>query len=260
MTAMNDLAHDDGAALPPDLHPLEYCALSSPAPEGGKVHNSVLRKLGGMVLGGVYPPGEVLPREDELAARMEVSRTSVREAVKVLCAKGLLETRQRVGARVRPRDEWRLLDPDVLSWHPDIRADEPLVSSLIEARRIIEPAAAELAAARATASDLARMEQAYLGMERAIPYDLQACCEADLAFHRAMVAASGNLVLKGLVGTIEAGLRASFLVTNGLMRAQSKALAAHKDLVERIRFRDPRGARAATDRLLDIAAEDLHNG
>jgi len=75
----------------------------------------------------------VLPREEELCAMLGVSRTSVREAVKVLSAKGLVEARRRVGVRVLSRDDWRLLDPVVLSWHPDIQNDSELISGLIEA-------------------------------------------------------------------------------------------------------------------------------
>jgi GntR family transcriptional regulator, galactonate operon transcriptional repressor len=232
-------------------------ALPGTSAEGGRVHDSVVRTLGGWVLGGHYRPGEVLPREDDMATQIGVSRTTVREAVKVLCAKGLLETKPRIGVKVRPRDDWRLLDPVVLSWHPDIRLDADLVSGLIEARRIIEPAAADFAAQRATGADLAAIEGAYNAMARSLPNDIAACCEADLAFHRAVISASHNIVLKGLIGTIEAALRAAFVVTGELMATQSKALAAHHDVLEKIRFRDARGARAKMLKLLDIAAEDL---
>ena len=132
----------------------------------GRIHGSVVDAIGRWILGGTYAPDDLLPREDDLAVELGVSRTSIREAVKVLSAKGLLQARRRVGVRVRDRDDWNLLDPQVLSWHPDVGRDEALITSLIEARRIIEPAAAALAAKRATAADLARIEQAYLGMER----------------------------------------------------------------------------------------------
>ena len=227
---------------------------------GGKVHDSVVRTLGAWVLSGRYAPGEVLPREDALAASFGVSRTSVREAVKVLSAKGLLETRQRVGVKVRPRQDWRMLDPAVLSWHPDLQRDPELVSSLIEARRIIEPAAAELAARRGTAADLADIESAYLGMERAIPHDLEGCCEADLAFHRGVIAASHNIVLRSLVGTIETALKAAFMLTTSLMENQARTLSVHKAVLDCIRFRDTAGARSAMNRLLDVAAEDFDRG
>ncbi len=223
----------------------------------GKIHDSVVSAIGRWILGGVYGPADLLPREDDLAEKLGVSRTSVREAVKVLSAKGLLQARPRVGIRVRSRDDWNLLDPLVLSWHPDVGRDAALITSLIEARRIIEPAAAALAAVRATGADLARIEQAYLGMERNVRTDLEACCEADLRFHASLIAASHNVVLKGLTGTIEAALRATFTVTNRLMTAQSRALAAHRAVFECVRMRDADGARAATIDLLGVAAHDL---
>jgi GntR family galactonate operon transcriptional repressor len=225
---------------------------------GSRIHHSLVNVLGSHILGGIYAPGDMLPREEELCALFGVSRTSVREAVKVLSAKGLVEAKRRVGVRVRSRDEWRLLDADVLSWHPDIKSDTELVSGLIEARRIFEPAAAELAARRGTAVDLAAIETAFEAMRRAIPNDLPGVCKADLAFHRGVIAASHNVVLRGLVGMLEAALNASFLVTNQLMEAQSRALAAHQDVLDAIRNRDTAGARAAMSRLLDIAADDLH--
>ena len=227
------------------------------ASAGSRVHDSLVRHLGGRILGGVYGPGEMLPREAELCALLGVSRTSVREAVKVLSAKGLVEARRRVGVRVRPRDDWRLLDPVVLSWHPDIGNDGELIAGLIEARRIVEPAAAELAARRGTGSDIAAIETAFDAMRDAIPHDLDGACRADLAFHRAVIAASHNIVLKGLIGTLEAALGASFAVTYRLMEVQSRALAAHRAVLDAIRMRDTAGARAAMNRLLDIAAHDL---
>jgi len=222
------------------------------------VHGSVVAAIGRSILRGVYAPGDLLPREDDLAEELGVSRTSVREAVRVLAAKGLLQARRRVGVRVRERDDWNLLDPLVLSWHPDVGRDQALITSLIEARRIIEPAAAALAAKRAAAADLVRIEQALLGMERSVRTDLQACCEADLRFHASLIAASHNVVLKGLTGTIEAALRATFTITNRLMTAQSRALAAHRAVFECVRMRDADGARAATIDLLDVAARDLN--
>ena len=162
-----------------------------------------------------------------------------------------------MGVRVLSRDDCDLLDPLVLSSRPDVGRDKALTTSLIEARRIIEPAAAALAARRATAADLARIEHAYLGMERNVGTDLAACCEADLRFHSSLMAASHNVVLKGLTGTIEAALRATFAITNRLMTAQSHALAAHRSILECVRMRDANGARAATIDLIGVAEHDL---
>ena len=96
-------------------------------------------------------------------------------------------------------------------------------------------------------------------MERNLRTNLEACCEADLKFHVSVVAASHNVVLKGLTGTIEAALRATFAITNRLAAAQSRALSAHQAVFECVRMRDAEGARLATIELLEIAARDLGN-
>jgi DNA-binding FadR family transcriptional regulator len=227
------------------------------AAAGGRVHDLVVRAMAGWVLGGRYRPGDILPREEDLMLALGVSRTSLREAVKVLSAKGLLEARPRIGVRVCGREHWRLLDPAVLAWHPDLGQDRELIASLIEARRVIEPAAAEFAARRGSAADLAAIESAYVGMERALPHDVAACCEVDLAFHRAVVAASHNVVLISLIGTIEAALRASFLLTTSLMQSQARTLSVHRRVLESVRARDGESARLAVNELLDVAEDDL---
>ena len=225
---------------------------------GSRVHDSLVNVLGRRILGGEHKPGDMLPREDELCSAFGVSRTSLREAVKVLSAKGLIEARRRVGVRVRPRDDWSLLDPVVLSWHPGIQHDEELMAGLIEARRIFEPAAAELAARRASGADLAAIEAAFAAMTESVPDHFDRYCKADLAFHRAVIRASHNVVLKGMAGLMEAALNASFSVTNSFLERQARALAVHGRVLEAIRLRDTAGARQAMGRLLDLAAEDLH--
>src|ERR1700751_4112941 len=140
---------DDGNTTDPSPELTGLLPLSEGRPaSGGRIPDSGVRTIGGWILGARYKPGDVLPREDDLTESLGVSRTSLREAVKVLCAKGLLEARPRVGVRVRERKHWRLLDPVVLGWHPDLTADRELIIGLIEARRIIDPGGAQLAARR----------------------------------------------------------------------------------------------------------------
>lgn len=222
----------------------------------GKMHSAVVRRLGGRILGGDFKPGDSLPGESELALTLAVSRTTIREAIKVLSAKGLIESRPRIGIRVRPQEDWRVLDPDLLSWHPDIKRDARFLESLVESRRIIEPAAAELAAERATAQDLALIERAYDAMKKNARINITACNEADVQFHHAVIGASHNVILKALTSTIEAALRAAFFVTSEHM--DNDVIEAHHHIMERIRFRDTEGARKAMLHLLDIAAEDLY--
>lgn len=216
-----------------------------------------MANIGSGVLSGRFAPNEVLPREDELMATLGVSRTTMREAIKVLCAKGLLRTRQRIGVIVRPRQDWDLLDPAVLSWHPEISAERQLVAGLLEARRIFEPAAAELAAQRASLTDLTKIEDALRRMESAVAEDLQEVSDADLAFHRGVMDASGNVVLQRIGRTLEAVLGAAMMITNKVTDTPTLALEAHRDILDAIRMRDAEGARSAVNAMLDIAQKDL---
>ena len=197
-----------------------------------RVHGEVVRRLALAILEGDWAPGERLPNEAELGGRFGVSRTSLREAVRFLSAKGLIEARPRLGMAVRERDAWNLLDPDLLAWQAERGDPDPqLVASLVEARRVIEPAAAALAAERATAADLARIEAAYLAMARSLPADLDACCAADLDFHAEILRATHNLVFRQLIGTMGAALGAT-------MRALDPALSG-------LRGHPPRAPRRA---------------
>jgi DNA-binding FadR family transcriptional regulator len=231
--------------------------MQAPALAKPRVHLGVVRELAQRIFSGTFPPGEALPNEARLCADLAVSRTALREAVRVLGAKGLVESRPRTGTRVRPREEWNLLDLEVLDWHDGMAPDPDFVRSLLEARRILEPAAAELAAERATGRDIARMEAALEGMTAALPRDIEACCRADLDFHAALLEASHNLVFRQLIATISAALMSGFRLSTHLATSYEKTLAAHGEVLERIRLRDPAGARAAMLDLLGVAFDDL---
>ncbi len=228
-----------------------------PKPSGARIHGQIVGVLAREVLGGTLAPGDPLPNEDLLAARFEVSRSSIREAVKTLAAKGLIESRQRVGARIRPRIDWHMLDPDLLAWHPDVLHDRPLMAGLLETRRIIEPAAAELAALRATDRDFDTIAASLDAMAAALPHDLEACCEADLAFHGGIITASRNIVLDGLVASIAAALRASLRATNSVTADQARSVMAHRAVLDALRARDGARARAAMNAVLDNTEHDL---
>jgi GntR family transcriptional regulator, galactonate operon transcriptional repressor len=220
----------------------------------GRIHDLVVRTIGGWILGGTFGPGAALPREEEMATLFSVSRSTIREANKVLSAKGLIELKPRVGVRVREKRRWRLLDAEVLSWFP---TEHKLFESLLEARRIVEPEAAALAAQRGSASDLAAIEAAYDWMKSSLTATAEVWCEADLAFHRAVVSASHNIVLQALGDTLEAAFRSAVVATERLRQGDTNVLEVHFDVMERIRFRDAPGAKAAMNRLLDTAANDL---
>jgi GntR family galactonate operon transcriptional repressor len=230
-------------------------------PRGGRasitLRDRITCALAERILGGAYPPGSLLPTEAELGAEFEASRTALREAMRVLAAKGLVESRQRVGTLVRPEEEWNRLDPDVLAWMGGIAPDLDFIHGLIEARVVVEPAAADLAARRASARDLSAIEAAYERMCESHPHDLDACTCADLDFHLAILRATKNPVFASLGSVIGAALSNAFRLTTSLTDSYERTLAAHGEVLEAIRLRKPEAARQAMLGLIDVASHDL---
>lgn len=186
---------------------------------------AVVDILGYRIAAGQYAEGETLPIEQELADSLQVGRNALREAVKVLSGKGLIRTAPRSGTRVRPREDWNMLDPDVLKWHadPDI-ASAQFMLDLVEMRDIVEPRAAELAATRATREDVAHILSAYEAMAdpRA---DEQQRITADINFHSAILKASHNQVLTHFRHAV-----AAYLIAHSRLGRQVSSSAANDDL------------------------------
>jgi GntR family galactonate operon transcriptional repressor len=183
---------------------------------------AVVDILGHRIAAGQYSEGETLPIEQELADSLDVGRNALREAVKVLSGKGLISTAPRSGTRIRLREDWNMLDPDVLRWHadPDIATDKFMLD-LIEMRRIIEPKAAELAAARATREDVARIMSAYEAMA-ASKNNPEQRIEADMEFHSAVLKASHNEVLNHFRYAIATYLKAHSRLGENVSEADSR--------------------------------------
>lgn len=220
-------------------------------------HGEIVAKLAVRILSGGYPADMVLPTAEELCLELDVSRTSLREALRVLEAKGLVEARQRIGTRVCPRERWLRLDPDVLRWARACPPDPEFMQGLLETRWMIEPMAAELAAKRATARDLMVIEAAFNGMASTLATDLEACTQADVEFHIAILRATHNPVIANLATVIGAALKSTFILSNSLSESFERTLRAHGEVLEGIRMRDPERAGAAMRSLLGIAREDL---
>src|SRR5436190_44967 len=148
-----------------------------------RLHDKVTREIAlGIMRGSIGKSESALSTEGDLCRHFHVSRTILRESVKVLAAKGLIELRPKTGIRVRPRDEWNLVDPDLLSWLCEAGVDEDFVRGLCEVRLIVEPAAAELAAARATAKEVEAIVHWYQLIESNSDHE-EARLEADRNFH-----------------------------------------------------------------------------
>ncbi|MGL4241121.1 MAG: FadR/GntR family transcriptional regulator [Beijerinckiaceae bacterium] len=190
-------------------HVEELAAQSALNPE--RLFGQVAQKLGRAIVAGDYKAGDLLPNEERLSVDLSVSRTAYREAVKILTAKGLVDVKPKSGTRVAPRDNWNLIDPDVLVWQLSMDPSEDVVRQLFELRQIIEPRTAFLAATRRTEAQLAIIDAAMEGMEREAPYS-DAAIRADVDFHRSIFAAAGNQALACLAHVVVATIQWSMLV------------------------------------------------
>lgn len=207
-----------------------------------RLHGSVAHQLAVMIIGGRLAPGEVLPNEDVVSAHLSVSRTAYREAVRMLAAKGLVESRPKTGTRITPRDKWNFLDPDVLSWHFEVEPSPTFIVSLFELRRMAEPAACELAAERRDRDDLAALRHAIGALRQSPPGSLHGL-EADLAFHHAILVAARNEPLLSLSSVIGSTLRWSVrLKLTAEPRVFENSLPDHLAVMEAIADQDPAGA------------------
>ncbi|MFO1039314.1 MAG: FadR/GntR family transcriptional regulator [Geminicoccaceae bacterium] len=222
------------------------------------IHGEVVDRLGRDIMGGTWVAGARLPNEAELCTRFGVSRTALREGLRVLAAKGLISARPRIGMTVRAKADWNLLDLDLLTWQREVgHPDADLVRSLTEARGVIEPAAAFLAATRATPEDIERIDAAWHGMASAAQDDIDACCRADVAFHAEVLRASHNVVFAQLMATLAAALEMTFRISTGATQTFAYTLDVHKGVLDAIRRRDPAGAEACMRELLAVARRDL---
>lgn len=213
-------------------------------PERKSMHPQIVRDLGMRIVGGEFAPGSRLPGEAVLMASFQVSRSVLREATRVLVAKGLVVSRQRAGVIVRPRSDWHLLDPDVLYWLIQSKPTGEFVATLMTVRRIFEPAAAALAAQVATEEQLRGVAEAYEGMEAArTPEEL---LEPDLAFHRRIAEATGNDLLAYIGNMLSLALRESIQLTSKLPNTHALSLPRHKAILTALLHRDALAARQAT--------------
>lgn len=171
----------------------------------------VIDGVGRQIIGGHYAPGDLLPKEAELTELFSVSRTSVREGMRVLAAKGLVDIRQKIGTRVRQPENWNVFDSDILRWHTEVGQGDEIMRNLVEVRQIMEPAAARLAAGRASMDDLHRMDDALAAMV-AHATDREGYAHADVEFHLAIYAASHNVLLRQFGSVVADFMYASFTV------------------------------------------------
>lgn len=221
-----------------------------------RVRRSITAAIAQDICADRYPPGSQLPRENDLCEIYGVSRTVIRESLKILESKGLLLGKPRVGTVVCDKDDWNILDADVLEWIGPYIKDFDLLGCILEARRTIEPVAAELAASRATTQQIADLESAWRQM-RDSSDEPERFTEADVQFHAVLLLASHNQVFRRLSSAIHAALRYALHASNVAVESREDAVVIHGELVEALRMRDGEKARQASNRMLDLAVHDL---
>lgn len=206
--------------------------------QGKGLHAQVLASLGPAIAAGEYPPGTVLLSE-ELAEQFEVSRTVVREAVRVLESMRLVESRRRVGVRVLPTEQWNVYDPQVITWRLAGADRDRQLRSLTVLRSAVEPAAARLAAEHATAAQCAEVTEEALGMvATSRGHQLERYLVHDIAFHRVILRASGNEMFARLGDVVAAVLAGRTRHEVMFSDPRQEAVTLHVQVAEAIRAGD----------------------
>ncbi len=218
-------------------------------PSGQNLTYGIVEELGQAVVTQTYGDGMPFPIEAELCKQFGASRTVLREAVKMLTAKGLLSARPRQGTWVEPEKNWNLLDPDVLRWLLERKFSLEMLAEFTEIRFAIEPSAAVLAARNATPEGLTRIRQAIERMKSAAEGEDDPL-ESDIAFHVAVLHATGNRFYAQFEDVINAALRISIRLTNSVKGVPQADVNVHKKVFDAIEAGDATKARAVMENII----------
>ncbi|MGC9501477.1 FadR/GntR family transcriptional regulator [Streptomyces sp. WG7] len=224
---------------------------------GRGLHGRVLDTLGPAITAGEYPAGSVL-RTDELAQRFEVSRSVMREAVRVLESMHLVESRRRVGVTVLPECEWNVYDPQVIRWRLAGAERPRQLRSLTVLRSAVEPVAAGLAARLATPEQCAELTECALGMvANSSGHRLEQYLFHDVAFHRVILTASGNEMFARLGGVVAEVLAGRTHHDVMFEDPDPAAVTLHVQVAEAVRARDAERAERLTREITVGALQEL---
>ena len=223
-----------------------------------RIPGVIARNLGVRIVSGTLRPGSVLEIEAEASEKLNVSRTAYREAIRVLIAKGLVCSKPKIGTSVNEREEWHLLDPDVLSWIFQTQPDYELVRRLFELRKMIEPAAAALAAERRTPQHLKAMASALSAMRIAKTVDKE-WRDADEQFHAALLDASSNPFLVSLTSSINTAMSWSTIYKQRDGPLKRDPVPDHEKVYQAIANSKPVAACEAMTQLVDLALSDIRD-
>ena len=222
---------------------------------GRRFHGAIATYLGRAILGGEIKPGERLTGEVDNAAKLDISRSAYREAVRTLMAKGLVETRTKAGTTVLPRARWNMLDPEVLAWAFAGDPDPDFVRDLFELRAIVEPAAARLAAERRSDAEAALLADAAARMDRHTLATEEGQA-ADRDFHDILLHATRNDALISLSASITAAVSWTTRFKQRNAALPRDPVPDHQAVGQAIGDGRPDAAEAAMRTLLALAFED----
>ncbi|KPZ71558.1 HTH-type transcriptional regulator LutR [Shewanella sp. P1-14-1] len=216
----------------------------------------VAKELGRRIVAGTYTPGTLIDDENKLAERFKVSRVVVRDAVKILVGKGLLDVRRGIGTKVKARNHWALLDDDVLAWHLSAPLNPEFLTQLMEFRLAFEPKAASLAAMNATDEDIQAIAAALEEMASSTN-DVDRFVVADAHYHGAILRASHNELFISMECVIFSSLLVSIRVTNQNDAENKSSIPFHQEVFDAIKDRNGKLAQSLTETLLSDAKARL---
>jgi DNA-binding FadR family transcriptional regulator len=220
------------------------------APKLSNLHRQTVEWLAMQVLNGTYRVGEALPTELELCAALGISRTTVRSAARELAAKGLLDVGPSRGTRVRPRQDWNLLDAEVMRWRIRLGVDRKLIQDVYEMRECFEPQASRFAAERGSAKHHAAIARAFAALEGSREGGGEASVAADVAFHTSILAAAENEFIGALSSVVMMALRVAFEVARQRRQLSKGDIDRHRIVRDAILARQGKRAFDATEQLL----------
>ena len=228
-------------------------------PNSLRLHGAIARDIGSKIASGKFKPGTLLTGEVLASDRLKVSRTAYREAVRILAAKGLVESKPKVGTRINPVEQWHLLDPELLGWIFEFKPDNAMLNHIFELRKIIEPNVAALAAIRRSKHDLAEMGEALEAMT-AHGFSNEDGRIADQKFHAALLKASGNSFLASLTTSISAAITWTtvFKLRRGALMRDS--VPEHRRVYEAVVAGNDKAAYRAMENLIELALDDSIKG
>lgn len=222
------------------------------------IHGTVVHEIGREIVTGILLPGDKLPHESEIIKRFNGSRTAIREAFRVLTAKGLIEAKQRAGTQVRSRKYWNLLDPDVLSWQSQGALSKEDVPDMIEIRDIVEPRIARLAAKSATDQELDTLEGIYQEIETAGKEgNISSFYVATTTFHLTLFKLCHNELVLRLGGIVQSLCDYEFKLNIAHNKIPEDIAESYCAIVTSLRDRDPDGAETTMQTLIGKLSENI---